>query len=801
MRVRDYALELDIDYAAEAFQGRLTVGVDDAADPFELDSADLAIDGAWIGDDPRPFRVDADRQKVVVDLGGARPPAVRIAYHGKARRDVLNGLYVSKFGDRKLLTTMMEPVGCRRLLPCADTPDQKAVFRLTVRTDSDLTVISNAEVADDRPDGAQRRWTFAPTPPMSTYLLYLGVGPFETRELVHGGIRIVAASAPGKGDLARPALEMAGPLLAAYGDYYGLRYPLPKMHLVAVPDLWAGGMENWGAIVIPELGLHWGPATSPSVVRWAVETLAHEIAHQWFGDLVTMRSFDDLWLSESFATFVAAKMEERLRLRSDPWAEFVIRTAPGYFSDSLAATHPVQMRLHDPAEISQSTDDITYYKGANIVRMLEAHLGEDVFRKGLRAYLDRFQLDNATGPDLWDALEAASAQPVRRVMLAWVERAGFPVIEVRRQDDRLALRQRRFTFLPDASVQEPWPIPLGIVDNGRSRQVLFDAATSELDLPAGDGWRLNPGRTSFVRVWYDPAVRARLLPQLLAWPAIDRWAFVNDADAFLLAGSFSVAEYLEVVRSVRTAADYPTVSDVATGLRRLWVLGAHRHDVRDAYLDFFRTQFDRLGLEARPGEPDTDPILRQFVVIGLVRTDDAFAARMAERFPGIDSAPAALRPAIVLARAQQGGPSTVDALYARLTNRESTDAAEQAAFAMEGLPDEASLRDALDRALASEVRPQALEYLIEAIAANPYGRAAVWAWELEHLREYERRTEGSWMLSNLLQRTIPIVGLGREAEVRAFFAQEAFPEGANGVRKGLELLTAYRGLVDRLASE
>ncbi|MCI4317830.1 MAG: M1 family metallopeptidase, partial [Thermoplasmata archaeon] len=296
MKVESYFLDLDVDYASESFRGDLTIRLASDAERVELDAVELEVHDTWVGGTLAAHRYDAAGGKLTIELLRAGDLDVRITYSGKVRKDVLNGFYVSASGEKPLFTTMMEPVGCRRLLPCLDAPNQKAVFRLRVTTDPSLMVLSNAAVESNELWEGRRRWTFAPTPRMSTYLLYLGIGPFETIETVDDGIRIIAAAGPGKAEQARKGLELAGPLLRAYGEFYGIRYPLPKLHLIAVPDLWAGGMENWGAIVFPELGLLWDGSTSPAVVRWAVETMAHEVAHQWFGNLVTMETFNDLWL-------------------------------------------------------------------------------------------------------------------------------------------------------------------------------------------------------------------------------------------------------------------------------------------------------------------------------------------------------------------------------------------------------------------------------------------------------------------------------------------------------------------------
>jgi len=800
MRVREYSLRLDVDFAAETFAGSVDIAVDDPGRPFVLDAAELAIDSATVDGAEVPVAADAARQRLEVDLGDRASATVRIRYRGRARRNVLTGPYVASFGTTKVITTMMEPTGCRFLLPCVDRPNQKAVFRLEVTTDDGLTVISNGAVASSEAVGGRRRWTFEPTPRMSTYLVYLGIGPFDTASRTEDGVTVIVATAPGRAAEAARPLALAGGIVRGYGEYYGLPYPLPKLHLVAVPDLWAGGMENWGAIAVPEIGLLWDDATSPAIVRWAVETLAHEIAHQWFGNLVTMDTFDDLWLNESVTTFVAARMTERLRLRHDPWAEFVIRTAPGYGIDSLHATHPVQMHLRDPSEISQSTDEITYYKGANIVRMIEAYLGEARFREGLRTYLARFQFGNARGDDLWQTLEAATHEPVQRVMRAWIDRPGLPVVRVRPSDGGLTLTQERFT-LGGPVESEPWPIPLRSIDGDEERSVLFDGRTTHVPIRHPGRVRLNPGRTAFVRLEYAPELKDRAIAELAQWPSIDRWAFLNDALALLYAGDVTLEEYLAAIDAVRGVDDYPSVQEATGGLGRLRALLPGEPRVDAVARRFFREQADRLGLAARPGEPDVAAINREAVVGGRVRSDPAFARELAARFDAIDRADAAIRPAIAVAFAKGADAAGLDRLFARIRDAPVQDAREQAAYALEGLPTPELFASALDRCFRPEIRATITLYMVQSMAVAPAARAAVWSWMLGNLREFERRAEGSWLLYQLTLRTLPWVGLDRRPEVEAYFERERFPEGAMGIARGLEILRAAERLRARVLGE
>ncbi|MCI4372601.1 MAG: M1 family metallopeptidase [Thermoplasmata archaeon] len=797
MQAQEYDLALDVDYPSGEFRGTVTVTASGMQGRLELDCEDLSVVEATLDAVPIRFELDPARTKLILEAGKEGGRRLFLRYSGKASHTSLSGLYVSSSGERPVLTTMMEPISCRRVLPCLDTPDQKAVFRVRLTVDPGLTAISNAELERVEPAGGRATWVFAPSPPMATYLLYFGIGPFETEERLHRGVRIIAATLPGKVVRTRTLLELAGPLVHAFGDYYGQPYPLTKLHLVGVPDLWAGAMENWGAIAFPELGILVDDATSPGIRRWAMETLAHEIAHQWFGNLVTMQTFNDLWLNESFATFVAAKMEARLGMRTDAWNEFLIRIRPAYFGDSLESTHPILLDIADPKSIADSTDEITYFKGASVVRMIDSYLGEEVFRSGVAAYLERFRFGNARRADLWASLAAVSGEPVSDVLPAWVERAGLPIVRIRTTARGLHLEQSRFLFSDSHRHEGPWPIPLTLVVGGETRRLVFRTDSLEVPFDRTDSVLVNPGRSAFLRVWYDAALRRQIVRALPAMESADRWAVISDTWAFLYSGDAPLSDYLELVDLGRNFSDYASVLEVSYSLEGLRLCVGESPGFRSASLAFHRAQMSRLSLEARPGEPDTDSVIREQVMDSLARLDDEFAASMAGRMAEIDSLPAAMRPAVAYSYARIAGAEAFPNLYARARSTADEDGAQTAAEALGGLPTRELLTRSLGAAMEPGIRASVAHRIIGSVAENPIGASLVWEWMKLNLRELEQRSSGGWALSRLLERALPVVGIGRREEVEAFFAAESFPEAANGIRKSLEILRITSRLSER----
>ena len=446
MQVRpvNYRLEFEPVMSSSTFRGRAEILVDcDGKVPeMRMDAAELEILGCSVSSESGAFEAEAflDAGREELRIVPPRPVGgrctVRIEFAG-ILNDRLLGFYRSSYrhGSRRrhLATTQFEAADARRAFPCWDRPDAKATFEISILCGADLDAISNMPEVSSERVGRKVRHRFAKTPPMPTYLVYLGVGDFEQIERQAGDVTVRVVTVRGRAGLGRFALDLAARLLPAYERYFGIRYPLPKLDLIAVPDFAAGAMENWGAITFREVLLLYDPQTSSTrTQRLIAEVVSHEIAHQWFGNLVTMRWWNDLWLNESFATFMATKFVDELYPEWDVWDEFIEETmAAAMRLDGLASTHPIDVEVESPSQIREIFDAISYNKGSCVLMMLESYVGRDNFRRGLRRYLGRFKYANAEGGDLWDSIAEASDLPVGPVMRSWVGTAGFPVLEVR----------------------------------------------------------------------------------------------------------------------------------------------------------------------------------------------------------------------------------------------------------------------------------------------------------------------------------------------------------------------------------
>ncbi|MEE8199220.1 MAG: M1 family metallopeptidase, partial [Thermoplasmata archaeon] len=430
-----YTLSLTPDLEEFTFQGEVDIEVEvkEATPTISMNAVELEISAAHViladGSvrEAQDVSMDEDLERVTLTFGEPLPSGrttVSLRFTG-VLNDQLRGFYRSQYTtpegeDRYMAATQFEATDARRAFPCWDEPARKAAFRVTLIVPTELNAFGNAPVAneEDLGDGT-KAVRFAETPRMSTYLLAFLVGDMATVEdTAKGGTLVRIVTVRGKEELGRFALENALHILDYFNDYFGISYPLPKLDHFALPDFAAGAMENWGAITYRERILLFDPAESSTITRqFIVDVMAHEIAHMWFGDLVTMEWWDDLWLNESFASWIGTKAVAELYPEWNMWTQFLyLDTAGGLTLDGLRSSHPIEVPVHNPAEIREIFDAISYNKGASVLRMLENFLGAEVFRQGLRGYMNAHAYGNARTEDLWEALEEASGQPVRALM-------------------------------------------------------------------------------------------------------------------------------------------------------------------------------------------------------------------------------------------------------------------------------------------------------------------------------------------------------------------------------------------------
>ena len=647
---KKYTIKLQPDLVQFTFQGEESIDVQVLQPTSEvmLNAVELQISSATLvreGSASTATTIDFDEERQTVTLGfGDQIPA------GEARLDIeftgqlndkLHGFYRSEYTSpegeqRYLAATQFEATDARRAFPCWDEPAHKASFEVTLVIPADLEAVSNTPIIEETiVEPGLKSLRFGETPVMSTYLLVFVVGDLVSIEQKANETTTIGIwTTRGKEDQGRFALDTSVKLLSFFNDYFGIPYPLEKLDHIAIPDFAAGAMENWGAITYRETALLVDPANSSAGTRQRVaEVVAHEMAHMWFGDLVTMAWWDDLWLNESFASWMGTKAVDWLYPEWEMWTQFVnMDTNRALSLDGLKNSHPIEQEVKDPAEVSQLFDAISYSKGASVIRMLEQFLGPEVFRQGLFKYLSEHQYGNARTEDLWLALEAASNQPVTSIMDSWTKQMGYPVlrVEVRRSADQLelTLHQERFVYDRLLGEEEPepevWKLPVSVTSGGSDEPaaMVMEDRTATLRLPttAGDQWfKINPNQTGFFRVNYLPEDWDRLVPGIrsLELPATDRLGIQNDAYALSRAGLLPVTQFLSMARAYQDENDASVWSDLASNLRDIELLLANE-PMYGSYQDFCRGIFGpaalRSGWDARPGEGHLDALLRSTVL-------------------------------------------------------------------------------------------------------------------------------------------------------------------------------------------
>lgn len=788
MRIASVDWWLDVRYHEKSFRGKVAIEVDGASDPLVVDAAQLTIEAATLDGRPVTFREDSVRGTLEFTGISAQPHHLEIAYRGNADPNSLVGMYVAPSGPGYVLTTMLFPTGSRRLLPSFEHPAVKTVYRLTLTVDPNVHVIFNTSPRTERPVDGRGELTYDPTPPMPAYLLYLGIGPFDTLAIPGDRWSVTVATSPGRAYAGRFSAERATELLAAYEAYYSAPYPLSKLDLVGLESFWAGAMENWGAIAFREDALLVDPTTSVRARRQVLIVLAHEIAHQWFGNLVTAAWWDDFWLNESFATFVGYRIVARLYPEEDPWTDFLLRWAtPAFEEDARTASHPVHVPVDSPESLGENADAVTYGKGGAVLRMIESFLGEETFRRGVSDYLAEHQYANARSQDLWAALERASDRPVGRIMGEWIDRPGHPVIHAHWADGTLTLQQERFRA-DGAPSPGAWPIPLRIGSPEGEMIELFDGVERSFPLSTPRGLRIDPGRTAFARIHYDDALFASLAREFPSMTPLDQWGFVMDTHAFVYAQLAPLDRFLELVRAGGALEHDLPVRAMVDALSDLYGALYDEPLFAATVQQFLRTQLDRVGLVPLPDAPESHAVLREVLAGHLARIDPSFARELAPRFADFDQLPAELRGPVARCYAITEGPKAFAPLLARLRTTGRQSERVQMVQALGAFTDPALARQALSLITSSDVKPAVGVQLMVSTSMNPSTRRELFDWYREHAETLSDLWAGTPLHSICLRAIVPMMGIDQESEVNTYFGARTPSDARQAVEQGLESL-------------
>ncbi len=708
--------------------------------------------------------------------------------------DRLLGFYRSQYkqgGKTKYLaTTQFEAADARRAFPCWDEPQTKATFDISIIAENKFTAISNMPVKSKKKIGNKTIYKFFKTPLVSTYLIYLGVGEFEYLTGNSGKIKIRVITTKGNKSKGKFSLELGKKLLTSYEKYFGIKYPLPKLDLIAIPDFAAGAMENWGAITFRETILLYDPKTSSTRTKqFIAEVISHEIAHMWFGNLVTMKWWNDLWLNESFATFMATKFVDKFYPEWDLWNQFIedaMNTAMGL--DSLKTTHPIDVKVNSPAEVREIFDAISYDKGGCVLRMLEHYVGEPNFQKGLKKYLSDFKYKNAEGVDLWNAIGKASKMPVTSMINTWLKQPGFPLVEINQDGNTLKLKQKRYLLESDKKFSKGlWSIPLSLgLDNEISKK-LFSKKSMSMKIPKNTiGFVANYGRQGFYRVKYDEGILLdlKMLVDEKRIPAIDRWAIQNDLFSLCISGDEEVRNYLDFSDAYFDEDSYLASVNVAHNLASLYFRAFNEkfvEEIRDYAINYFRKILFNLGWDSKKSDKHTDALLRSFTISVLGKMDDEeVTAEALKRYKKFLKSPSSLSPDLVepiCSIAAWNGTAKTHAELTKLYKNAKT-MEEKLRFlgAMCGFQDKKLLLKSLDFSQTSEVRSQNMQLPIMKVAANPFGDKVLWPWLKKNWKKLNKKVgHGNPLFNRIVASITSVADDSMEKEIIQFFKKNPTP--------------------------
>ncbi|MGC8546604.1 MAG: M1 family metallopeptidase [Thermoplasmata archaeon] len=776
--IEKYIVRMIVDFKNLNYKGYETIS-GDFTNGENLDFEGLEIDeiSGFIDNKPK-----IENNKIIIEKDSSRE--IKIKFTGKISEKSLMGIHKSTYDGGYIVTTQMEPTGARSVFPCVDKPSAKAVFKLEVEVNDDLEVISNTP-----PETAERSekssfFSFKETPKMSTYLIYLGIGKFERIKEKYKGRELSVVTTPGKSQQGKFALELLKKIMDEYEKYYEIKYPLEKMDLIAVPQFGAGAMENWGAITFREIAILLNESVSFSFKKEIGKTLSHEMAHQWFGNLVTMDWWDDLWLNESFATFVGNKILDSLERNWHLWEEFLVEsTLPSMKKDSLLNTHPIRVPVRDPAEIAEIFDSISYGKGASVLRMIEHFIGEEKFRKGVIEYLKKHSYGNAKGEDLWNSLSVSGGLNIDRIMKTWLEKEGHPYLEVKRENEHIKIVQHRFSYL-DNHDNFIWSVPIFYEKNEKEENILMDSR--EIYLPYSDKFIINPRGIGYYRVLYSDEILKNLFTQNKGQEFKTR--LIDDSYAFLLASKINIKDFINFLNYVKIDNNYLLVNIIIDLIQRLISI-LDNEEIND----FSRKYLNEKLQFFRESKDENSSVIVEKIYTILPIIDENFRKKIYRQYQEYEKIPAEERTGVLIAASIEGFKleKIVDEINKPLNDMEQVRRMVSITMTRDSNIFFRFIDDAKDK---PELRGNLLYSLIYA-TRNPVLRRDLWDWTIRNYDAIYDIYKGSGSISFFIEDLIAIGGIGNRDKVEYFISNIKIPEAERAVKNGQEYLQIYERLI------
>lgn len=838
---RSYDLELKPDLNAFKFDGKLTATLDIVKETphLVLNAFDLAIPAntVWLRcKDTRevlwPVSVEIDKEDEIVVLTFERPlptgEAILCMEFQGILNDSMKGLYRSSYmkdGEKRYMTvTQFEPADARRCFPCWDEPALKVTVKMTVHVPIDRVALSNMPMEVEKVVGSSKIVSFQESPKMSTYLVALVVGELEYVESeTPSGNKVRVYCGVGKTEQGRFALDVATKTLPFYEQYFGTAYPLPKLDMVAIPDFAAGAMENYGLVTYRESALLYDDKNSAAANKQRVAiVVAHELAHQWFGNLVTMEWWTHLWLNEGFATWVSFLAVDHLFPDWKIWTQFIHQTAAAFRLDGLVESHPIEVEVGHAREIDEIFDAISYNKGASIIRMLQSYLGAEVFQKGLMSYIKRHAYKNTTTDDLWISLAEESGEPVKELMDSWTKQKGYPVLAVTMKDSGLEVKQSQYlsSGLPGSG---EWIVPVTVCFRSYSHVATYlvrgEVSTVRLPSPINDDsssfkemhdregpsstWlKLNVGQAGFYRVQYDDGLAAGLRSAIASGSldAMDRFGIVDDTYALCSACKQPLSALLSLMDVLREETDYTVLTSLINiGNKLLSLIGDAIPDATTDMKRFnakiFQHVAEKLGWEKRAEESHLETMLRGEVMGALVtfEHEDAvteaigrFEALMQDRETPL--LPADMRSAAYRAVMKKATSSDKFGYESLLKLYRESDVSQEKTRILRNIAassDPVLVREALDFSISSEVRNQDATFVLSGVC--PEGRDTAWLWFKENWNHIWKNWGEGFLITGFISAATAQFSSDEKAEeIDSFFVTHGNPSIERTVSQSVE---------------
>lgn len=829
-----YAIRIRPDFETFRFTGYelVNIRIDESSTSIVLNATELEIDFAKVDQEGTThdcrIELDSELERVTLSFEGTLEPGhavLEITFQGSLN-DQLSGFYRSKFTDENgnthyIATTQFEATDARKAFPCFDEPDLKAVFAIELDTPSDYLAVSNApDIGTTDLGGGYKRVAFADTIPMSTYLVAFVIGPLEASPPHMSGdtpIRII--SKPGQSHLHQFALKAAAHALEFFTDWFSIPYPGSKLDLIAIPDFAFGAMENLGAVTFRETLLLVDPErSSSSELERVVDVISHEIAHMWFGDLVTMKWWNGLWLNEAFATFMELLATDHFNPEWNRWVSFGLSKGAAFGTDGLHNTRPIEFTVVKPSDAEGMFDVLTYEKGASVLRMLERYLGPDTFRSGITRYLNSHRFANAETTDLWTALEEASDQPIAQTMVDWVFQGGYPIVHVSSNDSEITISQKPFSYLSDlarAGINEEesqigtiWNVPLSVRVGTQLHKFLL--GSEPITLPLQNPHDLviaNIGGWGFFRVSYDKELSGRLLANFSQLADLEKFNLASDLWAQTLSLMVGVDHFFELIEAVKDEED-PNLWELISSALHLIDLAASsekQEAVAKRCNNSLLPILDKLGFEARPDEQEGLARLRATVIeaLGTIGHDNETIAECKDLFVKEMSAESDIDPNIVsavLAVVAANGDEADFAFILDKYRHPSTPQEENRyLMALTKFEHPELIKKVLKMTLG-EIRSQNGPFVIASLLSGRTSGVLTWNFLTENWDALLERFPDNTiprMLSGVAA-LISDESYSLEGKIRTFFESHPIPTGEKSLKQTLEKYAIYLTFRKRL---